>query len=282
MAVGNGETFYFWSSNWSPFGSITKYLRGQSTRNTGIPITVTLAELWEQGAWHLPPARSEGHVNIQSYLSTIELTNEADTYHWIPQGKLSKAYSTRDIYNLLRVLHQQVPWSKEVWFSNGIPRHKFLSWLFVLNRCPTKDRMVEWGADTDPVCILCNSSLESRDHLFFNCSYSWEVWNSVAARSGFTTPREWDEILTELEKFKTPHHNRLLALLGWQAAIYCLWAERSGRLHRSRFRIPPDVIKEIHTIIKLRIAAIRIGNPQLASVLFQGWHSWPFTARVAS
>lgn len=273
MAVGNGETCYFWSSNWSAFGSITKYLRGQSTRNTGIPITVTLAELWEQGAWHLPPARSEGHVNIQSYLSTIELTNEADTYHWIPQGKLSKAYSTRDIYNLLRVLHQQVPWSKEVWFSNSIPRHKFLSWLFVLNRCPTKDRMVEWGADTDPVCILCNSSLESRDHLFFNCSYSWEVWNSVAARSGFTTPREWDEILTELEKFKTPHHNRLLALLGWQAAIYCLWAERSGRLHRSRFRIPLDVIKEIHTIIKLRIAAIRIGNPQLASVLFQAWHS---------
>ncbi|CAN6910193.1 unnamed protein product [Brassica oleracea] len=178
MAVGNGETCYFWSSNWSAFGSITKYLRGQSTRNTGIPITVTLAELWEQGAWHLPPARSEGHVNIQSYLSTIELTNEADTYHWIPQGKLSKAYSTRDIYNLLR-----------------------------------------------------------------------------------------------LEKFKTPHHNRLLALLGWQAAIYCLWAERSGRLHRSRFRIPLDVIKEIHTIIKLRIAAIRIGNPQLASVLFQAWHS---------
>ena len=127
--------------------------------------------------------------------------------------------------------------------------------------------------DTDPICILCNSSLESRDHLFFNCSYTWEVWNSVAARSGFTAPREWDEVLTELEKFKTPHHSRLLALLGWQAAIYCLWAERNSRLHRSRFRIPSDVIKEIHTIIKLRIAAIRIGNPQLASDLFQAWHS---------
>ncbi|KAH0887788.1 hypothetical protein HID58_050217, partial [Brassica napus] len=105
-----------WSSNWSPFGSITKYLRGESSRNTGIPTAATLAELWDQGTWQLLPARSE-------------------------------------------------------------------------------------------------------------------------------------------------------------ASIYCIWAERNARLHRSRFRPPSAIVKEIHTIVKLRIASIRIDDPHLASVLFQAWVS---------
>lgn len=273
MVVGNGETCYFWSSNWSPFGSITKYLRGESSRNTGIPTSATLAELWDQGAWQLPPARSEGQVNIQTHLTTLALTHEADAFQWMPHGKHSTIYSTREIYNLLRVHHQRVPWHKEVWFSKGIPRHKFLSWLFVLDKCPTKDRMMEWGFATDPMCILCNSGLESRDHLYFSCSYTWDIWYSVAGRSGFSSPRVWNEILRHLQKLHTPTHTRLLVLLAWQASIYCIWAERNARLHRSRFRPPSAIVKEIHTIVKLRIASIRIDDPHLASVLFQAWVS---------
>lgn len=173
----------------------------------------------------------------------------------------------------MREHHQQVPWHKEIWFNNGIPRHKFLAWLFVLDRCPTKNRMVEWGIDTDPICILCNSGIESRDHLYYSCTYSWEVWNSVAARSGFSTPREWSDIFTALERFKSPTHTRQLTLLAWQASIYCIWAERNGRLHRSRFKVPSAIIKEIDKLIKLRIVAIRLDNPQLASDLFQAWYS---------
>lgn len=92
MTVGNGETCYFWSSNWSPFGNITRYLRGESFRNTGIPEMTVLAELWELGSWNLPPARSEAQVNIQSYLSTLELTNDYDRFYWMPGGKSSKTY----------------------------------------------------------------------------------------------------------------------------------------------------------------------------------------------
>lgn len=198
MVVGNGETCY--SGLVTSHHSEASRNTFEASRNTGIPISATLVELWELGAWQLPPARSEAQINIQTHLSTLSLTNEADSYQWMLEGKHSKVYSTKVIYNLLRLHHQQVSWYKEIWFSNGIPRHKFMSWLFVLNRCPTKDRMVEWGLATDPNCILCNSDLESRDHLYFTCSYSWEIWNLVAARSGFSTPREWNEILTDLEK----------------------------------------------------------------------------------
>ncbi|XP_056860262.1 uncharacterized protein LOC130508667 [Raphanus sativus] len=196
MTVRNGETCYFWSSNWSPFGSISKHLRGESSHNTGIPRTATLAELWELSDWNLPPARSDAQVRVQSFLSTLQITNEPDKFEWMPGGNKSKVYSTKTVYNLLRDHHEQVSWSKEVWISMGIPRHKFLPWLFVLDRCPTKNRMVEWGIDIDPVCILCNSGIESKDHLYYSCPYSWEVWNSVANRSGFTSPTAWSDVLT--------------------------------------------------------------------------------------
>lgn len=72
---------------------------------------------------------------------------------------------------------------------------------------------------------------------------------------------------------KSPSHARLLPLLAWQASIYCIWGERNGRLHRSRFRTSAAVIKEIHNMIKLKIAAIRVDDPQLASAMFQTWIS---------
>ncbi|CAN7070693.1 unnamed protein product, partial [Brassica oleracea var. botrytis] len=57
--VGNGETTYFWTSHWSPFGNIRKFLVGESCMTVGIPYSITLAELWVTDHWFLPPARSE-------------------------------------------------------------------------------------------------------------------------------------------------------------------------------------------------------------------------------
>lgn len=69
--VGNGETTYFWTGNWSPFGNIRSYLQSEGPRHIGVHQTSTLAELWEIDHWNLPPARSETQVNIHSYLTTI-------------------------------------------------------------------------------------------------------------------------------------------------------------------------------------------------------------------
>ena len=188
LRVGNGETCYYWSSNWSPFGNIRNYLQGEGPRQFGIPPMTTFAELWELGAWTLPPARSERQVNIQTYLSTLTLSDSREEYEWMPNGKKSLKYSARNTYDSLRNAHPHVSWHKEVWFTGGIPKHCFLTRLFVLDRCPTKDRMVSWGLNVDQTCILCNSAQESRDHMFFTCCYFWEIWSTLTRRSPLTVP----------------------------------------------------------------------------------------------
>lgn len=138
VVVSNWEMIYFWSSNWSPLGRISSYLQSLTL---GIWSNSTLAELWEVDHWVLPAARSEEHVSIFSHNTSLTLTNLPDSLLWCLNGQALQNYSTREIYDLLRNETQQVTLHKEVWFSGGIPKHKFFSWLFILNRCPTKDRM---------------------------------------------------------------------------------------------------------------------------------------------
>lgn len=101
IAVGNGETTYFWTSNWSPFGNIRNYLQGEGPRHFGIPPMTTLAELWKDDNWNLPPARSERQVNILTFLTTISLSHARDEYSWEPNDNVSNTYSARRIYDFV-------------------------------------------------------------------------------------------------------------------------------------------------------------------------------------
>lgn len=273
ITVGNGETTYFWTSNWSPFGNIRNYLQGEGPRHFGIPPMTTLAELWEDNNWNLPPARSERQVNIQTFLTTISLSHARDEYSWEPNGNVSNTYSARRIYDLLRVVLPHVTWHKEVWFSGGIPKHRFLTWLFVLDRCPTKDRMASWGLGVDRGCVLCNIAQESRDHLFFNCPFTWDIWESLTHRSPINTPSNWQDVLSTLKLTAMTKPWRLLTLLSWQAVIYFTWSERNSRIHRSTFRQTLAIKKDIDKAIRLKIAAMRPVDPSLSSAMYQAWVS---------
>ncbi|XVF65456.1 hypothetical protein PTKIN_Ptkin09bG0250800 [Pterospermum kingtungense] len=66
-----------------------------------------------------------------------------------------------------------------LWTSPTIPKHSIISWMALRNRLPTLDRLSSWGIATDGVCKLCCDALESRDHIFFECPYSKQVWNEI-------------------------------------------------------------------------------------------------------
>lgn len=238
VKLGNGERTYFWSSNWSPYGRIRDYPHSESSTSLGIASNSTLAELWEMDHWILLAARSEKQVRIFSHLTTLTISDQPNHFEWCPNDLPSEKYSTNLIYNLVREAAPVVTWHKEVWFSGGIPKHKFLTWLMTLNRCPTKDRMLQWGLQTDGSCILCGGNNESRDHLFFQCIYSSEVWYVFALRCSVASSPSWESTLLPLKSFSGSRLWRKLLLLSWQATIYSLWTERNHRLHRNHFKVP--------------------------------------------
>ncbi|CAH2034076.1 unnamed protein product [Thlaspi arvense] len=270
--MSNGKSCRFWSDNWSPLGSLTTLLVRDRASRLGIPLNASLASLSVQGNWVLPPARSEEQVLLQSFLTTLHLIEEEDHYEWELDGVGSNKFSTGDVYTRLRGDKPVVPWKKIVWIKGGISKHKFLTWLFVLNRCPTKDRIINWGLSTDPICLLCNNLPESRNHLYFECSFSWSLWLRVAARSMPSPPhRHWDATVEQLQNFSGGNLRKRLLLLSWQAVIYFIWSERNGRLHRNTFRTVDSITGLIDHLVRNRISSLREKNQTSASNLMQIW-----------
>lgn len=105
---------------------------------------------------------------------------------------------------------------EEVWFSGGIPKHKFLTWLMIRNRCPSEDRLLAWGLQTDPLCLFCNSVPESIVHCFFECSFTWPIWKVIADKCRFQTMRQWNSLLEQLSTTRLSKHQQPLLLLGRQ------------------------------------------------------------------
>ena len=151
--IGNGESTSFWVDNWSLFGNLYTFLNARSSR-LGIPQTATIASLYCNVQWLFPPARTADQLALQIHLTTVNLDERADYYEWEIEGTVRSKYNMGEIYTYLKGLQPLVPWAKVVWFSYGIPRHCFLTWLVLLDRCPTRDRLIRWGIEVNHNCLL--------------------------------------------------------------------------------------------------------------------------------
>ncbi|XP_019089848.1 PREDICTED: uncharacterized protein LOC109128284 [Camelina sativa] len=271
--VGDGSSCQFWTDHWSKLGRMETYLSGVGLYQIGIPRGARLADLWRRGDWRLPPARSDALVNVHIELSTITLLQHPDSYCWWIDDHLKDSHTTGNICSALKEKLPTVPWHSIVWFSGGIPKHKFLTWLFVLNRCPTRDRMLNWGLQVDSYCLLCAAEPESRDHLFFDCSFAWLVWRTVAERCLFTPSRSWSVKLQSLLSFRGPRVLKKLLLLAWQATIYTLWTESNYRLHRNNYKSSDLLLRQIDNIVRNKASSFRDMNPTLSLDLLHLWFS---------
>lgn len=155
----------FWLDPWSLFGILINYFGDLGPRQTGINIKTKLASLWRRGCWRLPPARSHQMEQLLIFISGINLSNEEDASDWLIDGVPQSKFSSQVIYNEIRPQNPIVTWHPIVWFKRGILKYKTLTWMTMLNRCPTRDRLLSWSLQVDPACLLCNNSPESRDHI---------------------------------------------------------------------------------------------------------------------
>lgn len=68
------------------------------------------------------------------------------------------------IWNGIRSKEEKVPRSKLLWFPFHIPKYSIVAWMAILNRLPTKDRLLATGMQIDGSSNLCHAKMETRDH----------------------------------------------------------------------------------------------------------------------
>lgn len=178
------------------------------------------------------------------------------------------------MYTALRGEIAEVDWASIVWTQFGIPRHNFLTWLFVLDRSPTKDRMRRWGLQVSQTCLLCNSGEETRNHLFMDCPFSYDLWSQIARRCDFLPLADWTATLDQMKSLpsqKPLKHQKILTLWAWQSTIYWMWNERNRRLHSNSFRSIDALFSLIDRQLRNKTQTLRHSHPTLASQALQLW-----------
>lgn len=118
-----------------------------------------------------------------------------------------------------------------IWNPLHVPRHSFILWLVAKCRLRTMDRMHNTSGG-DHTCKLCNSEAETHDHLFFQCRYSFQVWQTIMGRACTRWPSlPWTSLLewasTRYNRARNMDH--MIGPLLLASSVYHLWQERNSR-----------------------------------------------------
>ena len=140
-----------------------------------------------------------------------------------------------------------------------IPRHAVITWMALLNRLPTLDRLVAWGLAATGICRLCQKEGETRDHLFFECCYSKAVWKIVLQLCGLQREvYSWDvEVNWAIKKLKGKSLVAIILRIAWRAYIYGIWRERNQRIYNQKSENGSYILEQIKSIVRLRTSRLK-------------------------
>lgn len=222
-------------------------------------VNTSVADALSREGWWLDRSRSRSLVirEIKRCLPDPNLilnSVEDDVYVWKPNGDLSNGtFSTSETWSVLHPPDPQVLWHKMVWFSGRVLKHAFLTWVAARDRLGTRDRLLSWGLHVPAVCVLCNGGDETRQHLFFDCPYSNEVWCYFTSRIHLGSPIDFEEVLRWMVLPSRNSNVATIMKLLFQASLYYIWRERNSRLHTDVARSPSYLIGEIKNLMRLKL-----------------------------
>lgn len=168
--------------------------------------------------------------NIETEISELrdKLNEDEDVNLWRRKSGFKNKFSTKETWKLLREEGLQCSWAPGVWFSQPTPKFAFMTWLAIHDRLSTMDRISRWSRGVDQTCVLCRSSDESRSHLFFECSFSSQVWEYLVKgilHTDYTV--KWDEIVRLITVRNMEKKALFCIRYSFQAAIHTLWREKN-------------------------------------------------------
>jgi len=141
-------------------------------------------------------------------------------------------FSIQKLYNQIRPQGKKVQWRRAICNNKAIPKSVFILWLAIQDRLTTKERLVKWHMNVDPICVLCNKEEETLKHLFFECDYSRQVWKMILDNLGFyPNCYKMEEVLKityKCGKKKTPKAKLFTMCLS--EAVYGIWLERNNKI----------------------------------------------------
>ncbi|KAK1303264.1 hypothetical protein QJS10_CPB11g00610 [Acorus calamus] len=142
------------------------------------------------------------------------------------------------------------------WDPVQTPRHSYTTWLALLDKLSTLQRLQKQGLLHSTQCPLCFRGSDEVHHLFFKCGYSSFIWLSLLSKLGLPhaicqTLPDWVECIKKL-------HLQLPLLkvvkVFFASSIGLIWRKRCSRIFHSQCKHKSMVLREIITTSRIRLS----------------------------
>lgn len=176
-------------------------------------------EVWE----HRPPSTS--YWQWKSLMAIKEEVKGKFT------NQMMQKYTISVGYNMLMGEFQKERWALQVWNKWSLPKHTFISWLAVQDRMNTRERVGRYINLADRSCVLCTDSIETRDHLLFDCIWSkiclgklksWLNWRCSATK--LMTLLKW------IQRSRITKTRKQMYIASLTALIHMIWYARNTKI----------------------------------------------------
>lgn len=137
--------------------------------------------------------------------------------------------------------------------------------LAILERLYTRDRLKKWGITNEIVYPMCNSELESHQHLFFACNITKLIsqqllkWLSVNRQSqGWEDEMEWAIRNARKKDGVADVYRATLS-----ASVYYVWQEKNYMIFQNKSRNVNQIVRQIIQDLHCRGSLV----PRLANTM---------------
>lgn len=121
---------------------------------------------------------AEQLTELSNIVDSLNLNlNVHDSWHY---SWGTSIYSSTKSYRILMGTHQASPLFKRLWKSGNLGKHRSFFWLLLNDRLNTRNILRRKKRHLPSYnCVFCNPKEKTCFHLFFECPFSTDCWNSI-------------------------------------------------------------------------------------------------------
>ncbi|GJV30268.1 hypothetical protein Tco_1386716 [Tanacetum coccineum] len=273
--IGNGSNTSMWFDKWCINSPLCNNISARDIARAGFSLASKVRDCIQGGMWSWPHEWMVKYPFLNSIPVPILNDSKSDVLEWRNRDGSVYPFSVQLVWESIRPRDNEVPWYDLVWFSSCIPRHAVHMWLIMKKRLKTQDMLSNWdiAAGLSSVCPLCEMHPDSHEHLFFDCSFSQQVWSRVKHFAGLMgSSSSLDSIVSILMPIaKRNTVKSCIGKLTFAAAAYFIWQERNSRLFKSLKRSIQEVVDCIMSAVRLKLLSCRFRKSKDAIMFARLW-----------
>ncbi|GJW00473.1 RNA-directed DNA polymerase, eukaryota, reverse transcriptase zinc-binding domain protein [Tanacetum coccineum] len=271
--IGNGKDTSMWHDKWCNIGPLDRFISNIDVYNAKLDNEARVADLIQDGVWKWPNEWIELFPELLQILTPCLDSQKKDTVWWVNLDKEEVRFSTNNAWRCLRDNWPKVPWYSMVWFSQFNPIQAFILWLAIQGKLMTQDRIMKWKSGVILKCPLCLGCEDSHEHLFFQCSYSFQIWDKLQVKGmlkGSNNSLQMAVHSIAAKPFKNSIKGVLQRLMV-SAVVYHVWKERNLRIFQNEARTVEVLITYIEKNVEGMLRSLKVKKSPTVLVVAKMW-----------